>query len=686
MYKKYLHIILLIGVHLCCFSQNSQLLDSISTERINSLKQQLFLAKEDSSRIRLMTQIGFVYEVINADSSIKYTGAGPALARQLGYFLAEAALMTNLGSVLRQQGKLAESLDLLFNALKIAQTKNKTQEIAKIYRRLSDVYFDLENFPKALEYLKQALIIDEENQNKRSAAIDHMSLGTVYEKMNNLDAASFHTEKAFQQKEHIEDFIQYAYQAFGNIQLKKQNFENAESLFREGLLISEKNSDIKTASEICADISALFIKVNQRDSAIYYASKGFEYGQKVSSKQGVIRSASMLAEMYDSTQPIMALNYFKIASSAKDSLFGINNIQIIQNLIIREDAKQKELEDAKTAYQNELKLYGLLAGLAALLIIALILYRNNIHKQKVNMQLEQQKEALQNTLSDLKSTQSQLIQSEKMASLGELTAGIAHEIQNPLNFVNNFSEVSNELLSELSEEVEKGNYDEVKLIAKDVQQNLEKINHHGKRADAIVKGMLQHSRTSTGQKEPTDINALCDEYLRLAYHGLKARDNSFEASFRFEPDETLPKVNVVPQDIGRVLLNIFNNAFQAVSERKKVEGENFNPEVKVSTKQVFPPAGLPSEEKGMNEVRRGACISISDNGPGIPSSILDKIFQPFFTTKPTGQGTGLGLSLSYDIVKAHGGDLKVVTLPAEAAAQAGNEGEGSAFIIQLPTD
>ncbi len=278
-------------------------------------------------------------------------------------------------------------------------------------------------------------------------------------------------------------------------------------------------------------------------------------------------------------------------------------------------------------------------------------------------ELKKKSEQLEHSLADLKATQSQLIQSEKMASLGELTAGIAHEIQNPLNFVNNFSEINSELIAEMKDEIEKGNLEEVRSIADSIDENEQKIIIHGKRADAIVKGMLQHSRSGSGQKELTDINALCDEYLRLAWHGLKAKDPSFNASFHFEPDESMPKVHVVPQDIGRVLLNLINNAFQAVNERKNVEGENFNPEVKVSTKLIFPPAGG----------SRGAVI-VRDNGPGIPDAIKDKIFQPFFTTKPTGQGTGLGLSLSYDIVKAHGGELKVDTI----------ENEGTTFTIIIP--
>jgi signal transduction histidine kinase len=265
---------------------------------------------------------------------------------------------------------------------------------------------------------------------------------------------------------------------------------------------------------------------------------------------------------------------------------------------------------------------------------------------------------IEKTLVDLKQAQAQLVQSEKMASLGELTAGIAHEIQNPLNFVNNFSEVNTELIEEMKEEIEKGNLDDAKAIANDIKDNEQKINHHGKRADAIVKGMLQHSRSSTGAKEPTDINALADEYLRLAYHGLRAKDKSFNATMKTDFDESIGNINIIPQDIGRVILNLITNAFYVVDEKKKQQPDGYEPTVWVSTKKI----------NGKVEIK------VKDNGNGIPQKVLDKIFQPFFTTKPTGLGTGLGLSLSYDIVKAHGGELKVET----------KEGEGSDFIILLP--
>ena len=375
-----------------------------------------------------------------------------------------------------------------------------------------------------------------------------------------------------------------------------------------------------------------------------------------------------LSAFYEKTDPARSMQYINqyfglTASIEKDnSQFKIAQYEIDQKESeqrqnINSLKEEKAVQQATISQRNKVMWISLIA-LVLIAISMIFLYRQFHFNRK--------------TLRSLRKTQRQLIMSEKMASLGELTAGIAHEIQNPLNFVNNFSEVNKELLAEMNTEIEKGNYEEVKEIAKDVSENEEKINHHGKRADAIVKGMLQHSRSSSGVKEPTDINALCDEYLRLAYHGLRAKDKSFNASFKTDFDNSLGKINIIPQDIGRVILNLITNAFYAVDEKKKlcqaepayrtgrlVEAD-YEPTVTVSTKKL----------NDKTEIR------VTDNGNGIPEKVLDKIFQPFFTTKPTGQGTGLGLSMSYDIVKAHGGELKVET----------KEGEGSEFIIALKTN
>jgi two-component system NtrC family sensor kinase len=330
---------------------------------------------------------------------------------------------------------------------------------------------------------------------------------------------------------------------------------------------------------------------------------------------------------------------------------AINTFAVLWGLgvVLVTRKQQKELAKARKRAEEEQENSKVISAVKAQL---------EVQVAERTAELTKQKEELEQTLNELKSAQTQLIQSEKMASLGELTAGIAHEIQNPLNFVNNFSDINSELIDEMVAEAQNGNVDEAKLIADDIKQNNQKIAFHGKRADAIVKSMLQHSRKNTGQKEPSDINALCDEYVRLSYHGLRAKDKSFNADFKTDFDETIGKINIVPQDIGRVLLNLFNNAFYAVNEKEKRKGPDFKPWVFLQTKKIN------------GKVQ----ITVKDNGDGIPQNIVDKIFQPFFTTKPTGSGTGLGLSLSYDIIKAHGGEIAINT----------TEGEGSEFIVQLP--
>ncbi|MBK5272282.1 MAG: hypothetical protein JJE22_14835, partial [Bacteroidia bacterium] len=421
--------------------------------------------------------------------------------------------------------------------------------------------------------------------------------------------------------------------------LKKGELDNAEADLQQSwqLINANKLQAIAGFGNIAPDyyLALVRIKQNRLKEAISLLIKDID--RLKNERRAVLRDYRLLAALNEKTGNYeKAEEYAQSYISLQDSLLA--DQEQYRSLSFETEQAMSEKELAITKLQNENEISSLtknfsLGIIALVLILAGVLYFRFRSKQKDNKVLEK-------TLSNLKSTQSQLIQSEKMASLGELTAGIAHEIQNPLNFVNNFSEVSNELIDEMNEELSKGDIEEAKAISSDIKQNLEKINRHGKRADAIVKGMLQHSRSSSGIKEATDINALCEEYLRLSYHGLRAKDNSFNATVKTDFDESIGNINIIPQDIGRVVLNLINNAFYVVDEKKtlrQAQGDSYEPTVSVATKKV--------SDKVL--------ISVADNGNGIPQKVLDKIFQPFFTTKPTGQGTGLGLSLSYDIVKAH---------------------------------
>ncbi|HEV8504722.1 MAG TPA: ATP-binding protein [Chitinophagaceae bacterium] len=411
-------------------------------------------------------------------------------------------------------------------------------------------------------------------------------------------------------------------------------------------------------------IAALYKERGPIDSATAYALKAITLEREINFR-GALDAALLVSEMYERQhRNDSALYYYKYAAETKDSMSSLTTIQQVQGIAFKEEMKEHERRQQavleQSQYRNRAKVLIVLGVAVVLLSVALLLWRTNRHKQKANALLKKKNEQIEQTLVQLRSTHAQLIQSEKMASLGELTAGIAHEIQNPLNFVNNFSEVTKELIDEMQKEMDKGNLDEAKTISNNVRDNEQKIISHGKRGDVIVKSMLQHSRTSSGKKEPTDVNALSDEYLRLAYHGLRAKDKTFNAKFETDFDPSVGKINIVSPDIGRVLLNLINNAFYAVNEKQKTENGKFDPCVSVQTKKL----------NGQIE------IIVKDIGNGIPQKVLEKIFQPFFTTKPTGEGTGLGLSLSYDIIKAHGGEIKVHT----------REGEGTTFKIDVPAN
>ena len=484
--------------------------------------------------------------------------------------------------------------------------------------------------------------------------VTNMHLGNVYFDVGKLDSALIFQQKALFLYTHSDVFKKYegnVLSAIGRIYQQKGDFDQSKEAFLQSVKANKEQQNLSGLAWGYLSLANLYQAAKKPDSSMFYARKALETFNEVSLPSGISNTYRLFSSIYKHNKPDSAYAYLKLASVIKDSLNNAEktNLLAFKNKDFGELMRLKELEEEKIQTQTKIRTFALLAGIGVFIVITLLLYRNNKHRQKANALLQKQKEEIEiqkknveSTLVELKATQVQLIQSEKMASLGELTAGIAHEIQNPLNFVNNFSEVNKELIDELKVEVNKGNIDEARIIANDIEANEEKINHHGKRADAIVKGMLQHSRSSSGIKEPTDVNALADEYMRLAYHGLRAKDKDFNATMKTDFDNSIEKINVVPQDIGRVLLNLYNNAFYAVGERRKLLVVSYEPLVSVSTK------------KSGSQI----LITVSDNGNGIPQKIVDKIFQPFFTTKPTGQGIGLGLSLSYDIVKAQGGEIK----------------------------
>ena len=628
---------------------------------VDSLNQLLAKSGQDTNRVKLLMQIGNEYFFTKPDTARLIAEKALALSRELHYVRGVIDNLNELAEATRFLGNYPLALKLNFEALQMNREMKDINGEERTMSFIGITYLEFREYRRGLEYLLSANKLDKETHNQLSETFSLTNIANAYDLLKMPDSALYYSKLAYETytglthgplRSLILTKMGNAYAGFG----KK---DSALTFYQMALANSIKVNEKVNLSKIQGKIAGLFELTGQYDSSLYYARQSFINGQLLIQRFDLLEASELLTRLfYQGKNMDSAFYYQDVAKAMTDSLYGPQKFKELQLLMLQEQQRQQEIQQEQDRYKNKAKMIGLWSAIGVFFIIAFLLYRNNRHKQKANALLQSQKEKIQNTLSDLKATQSQLIQSEKMASLGELTAGIAHEIQNPLNFVNNFSEVNEELLKELNAEADKGNLESVKAIAKDITFNSEKINHHGKRADAIVKGMLQHSRSSTGQKEPTDINTLADEYLRLAYHGLRAKDKSFNATMKTNFDESICKINIISQDISRVILNLINNAFYAVDEKKKQNLNGYEPTVSVSTKK----------EKDKVEIK------VKDNGNGIPQKVLDKIFQPFFTTKPKGQGTGLGLSLSYDIVKAHGGELKVET----------KEGEGSEFIIELP--
>ena len=658
----------------------------------DSLNRALQNITNDTIKMDIYRNMGFYQQDGKIDSALYYHEKQLAFAKKLHLQLYEADAYEQIAYVKAGTGDFAGALKYYYEGLKIANdpkcaengwgysnfSYSKSPEDARVSIigmidfELARLYDYSRMLKKEKLYLDKAFEIGEKLHNKKILSLTSRDIGRLFAKNNQPDSAFKYFQMAllYNLNSPYSKQLGDLYHLIGRYYETKHQYDSTKKYFAKSINESLITNQLRLLGNDYGELGQLYLITHQLDSALYYTQKSIAQTQSIQNELLISKGYTQLSSIYEQQKNAsLALTSLQKGKLLKDSLNDalVGKITQFQNIDFEEQLRLKKMVDEQSSFQNKLMIIGLIAIILIFILLVILQYRNSRQKQKANTVLEK-------TLTDLKSTQAQLIQAEKMASLGELTAGIAHEIQNPLNFVNNFSEVSSELISEMVAEVDKGNYEEVKAIADDVKQNLDKINHHGKRAGDIVKGMLQHSRSSSGIKEPTDINALCDEYLRLSYHGLRAKDKSFKVTMKTDFDASLEKINIIPQDIGRVILNVLTNAFYVVDEKNKdsqsPKGEKdqpYEPTVSIRTKKV----------NDKIEIR------VSDNGNGIPQKVLDKIFQPFFTTKPTGQGTGLGLSLTYDIVKAHGGEINVETEEARPDDPVGR-GEGSVFIIKLP--
>ncbi len=686
--KLFIKISLLLLLPAFSFAQKNAYWEEWNKEQLDSLRLIWQNTTNDTLRMAAARSLGWQYTESKFDSALYFLKQQKAIARKLNLKLWEGDALDNIGYELSQLKNYPASLQAFLEDIKILEDKETEKNIWRmsrfskegdprvarlhslgyIHNDIGILYQGTGNMQDALSHYNQAIKIGEVINSYDLLSNANLNLSGTYISLNKLDSALSSVEKAIHYAD-TSGFQRYKVNMLidlGTIYFKKGNYVLAKQYFAEAVRIGYDPTNLLNFAYSFLGMGKVFSVMGEKDSSILYTKKAMEIFQSGSAPEGLDSAYILLSSIFKLQNNLDSAFYYQsLAMAVTDSINSVEKIKQFQNIGFDQQLKVQELEKEKIENQNKIRTYSLLAGIKVFILIAFMLYRNNRNRKKANdllqhknVEIEQQKKNVEQTLTELKSTQAQLIQSEKMASLGELTAGIAHEIQNPLNFVNNFSEVNKELIDELQSELKSGNTEEVIAISNNIKENQEKINHHGKRADSIVKGMLQHSKISSGQKEPTNINALADEYLRLSYHGFRAKDKDFNATLNTNFDDNIVTINIIPQDIGRVLLNLYNNAFYAVSEKKKLQSENYEPTVLIKTKMLG------------DKVE----IRVADNGNGIPQNIVDKIFQPFFTTKPTGQGTGLGLSLSYDIVKAHGGEIKVET----------KEGKRSKSIIFLP--
>jgi two-component system, NtrC family, sensor kinase len=620
-------------------------------------------------------------------ASIRYYDEALSLAKELPDEKLVPGILNNIGLVYYNLGDYAEALNNFYEAIKGAEKVSNLNVKAAALNNIASIYFEQEKLEEAKEKYKEMLAIYTELGNQGRMILAYNNLGDVELKQNKPLEALGNLKKGHASALALKspEFIEMTSRTLADIYLALDSLDKAESFYRQSITMAKENGYGVPYSHSLIGLADLFYKKEDRKEALNYALEGLKQAETMGQTRQMRDANALLAKIHEEDGNYAeALSSFKLFKQYNDSINDTQSQRIAATLESEYEFSKKTLEYEKASLRQQWLIYSAFAILLFVLVILFILSRN---RNKLNtayhtlkektIELGNKNEKLEQTLEQLKSTQLQLIQAEKMASLGELTAGIAHEIQNPLNIVSNFSEVSVELIEELQDVRSKSKVAQKKSgipisetekleneILEDLKVNLNKITLHGKRAGSIVKSMMQHSKGGSGQKEETNLNALADEFLRMTYQAFLAKDKNFHVELKTNFDPDLPKVSVIPQEIAKVLLNLYSNAFYACTSSngntQSKSGRIENPTVIVSTSRL--------------KSGKGVKITISDNGPGIPDAIKDKIFQPFFTTKPAGQGTGLGLSLSYDIAKAHGGEI---TLESQ-------EGMGTRFSIQLP--
>ena len=631
----------------------------------DSLKKSLAGTGDGHDRIIILEGLSYAYLSSYPDTALQYALEGMELAKRLNDRKGEALCSNALGNVYFHVGDYPKSLELYFATLAIEEKYNNRSKVPTTYFNIASVYTEEEDYTNALHYISKAKGEDEKLGDSSGILFDYYSLGSIYVRMGKNDSALNYIQQSWLLARQLNDqnMIGAILNTFGEAYSGLKNTRLASEYYRLSIPYAQVVNDNEVLASNYFGLAKGFQENKRPDSSIHYARKAILIAAESSFLKQVLEiSAYLVLAFKNKNQFDSAFKYQTLNIAAKDSLFNVDKARKIQNLKFQEQQRLQTIETARIQFRDQVKFYFGIGASIIFLGIAFILWRNSRQKQKAYVLLQQQKSKAEQAFQDLKSAQAMLVQSEKMASLGELTAGIAHEIQNPLNFVNNFSEVNKELLAELKAEAQKGNNREVIAVADDILQNEQRIHHHGMRAGAIIENMLEHSRNSRGQLESTDINLIADEYLRLSYNGFRTRDKSFTANIKTDFGGNIGNIKSIPQDLGRVFLNLYNNAFYAIREKIKAGNNNYEPVIAVITRKLANPSGGSFVE-----------IVVQDNGIGIPQKILSKIFQPFFTTKPTGEGSGLGLSLSYDIIKSVAGEIKAESV----------EGEFTRFTITL---